>query len=186
MPSDIHESFAAAAASPSRPLDLDRVVRRGRGGRVVQAVVVAGAAALLAAAGMFYTSRAGFSGGDNKNETASGCEIREAFENADVAIYLKQSATRGNRNSIERYLARRTDVRYFTYVSRREAYRRFEEAYPEMASDLGERALPASFKVEVGARGSIDTLVEEVRHFEGVDAVASPPRRPETGDDECE
>lgn len=164
----IRERLEEAAASPSHPLDVEWIRRRGLWRRGIQGVVTGGLALALILVG----SLAGAFDQEGEPRPAGECEVGRR----ELAVYLKPFASDSDVAAIASYLAGREGVRRVTYVSKDQALAEFIEQYPDAQyGSIPQDALPASFRVEIEGLGAT-TFVEDLSWFQAVDAVrVSPP-----------
>jgi cell division transport system permease protein len=92
----------------------------------------------------------------------------------EVSIFLRDDATQGEIQSLEREIAQMNEVENVTFVSKQDAYEEFKETYesqPEFYESLPEDALPASLRVELTDANFAETVSARVRGAPGVDDV---------------
>jgi cell division transport system permease protein len=92
----------------------------------------------------------------------------------EVSIFLRDDATQGEIQSLEREIAQMNEVENVTFVSKQDAYEEFKATYesqPEFYESLPEDALPASLRVELTDANFAETVSARVRGAPGVDDV---------------
>lgn len=186
MPSTPGEVLKRAAAVPSRSLDLDTALRRGRARRsLIVAVGTVALAAIVAAGAAVYPSVREALDDGAPQPPASACEPTTSQM---VSAFLADDATGADVDAVRAYLVERDGVASHTYVSRRQAFAEFKEVYkdqPEFWAELPPRALPASFRITLEEDAPTETIMDELSEFDGVEQVAGPSAGMRDPDGEC-
>jgi cell division transport system permease protein len=92
----------------------------------------------------------------------------------EVSIFLRDDATQGEIQSLEREIAQMDEVDNVTFVSKQDAYEEFKQTYesrPEFYESLPEDALPASLRVDLTDANFAETVSARVEGAPGVDDV---------------
>ena len=92
----------------------------------------------------------------------------------EVSIFLRDDATQGEIQSLEREIAQMNEVDNVTFVSKQDAYEEFKQTYesrPEFYESLPEDALPASLRVDLTDANFAETVSARVEGAPGVDDV---------------
>jgi hypothetical protein len=129
----------SAAASPSRPLDAQALVRQGA--RLRRARFAAAAAGLAVAVGGASASF-GLLGAGRGEGPGPAAPLDCSGEELTVSIYLHEYASEGAVAAFERELRENPDVVTVEHVSEK-------EALEELASTLSPETIPASLRVRV-------------------------------------
>jgi cell division transport system permease protein len=92
----------------------------------------------------------------------------------EVSIFLRDDATQGEIQSLEREIAQMDEVENVTFVSKQDAYEEFKKTYesrPEFYESLPEDALPASLRVDLTDANFAEIVSARVEGAPGVDDV---------------
>jgi hypothetical protein len=102
-----------------------------------------------------------------------------------INVFLERTVDDSARVAVEQQLRATPGVRDVAFVTRQEAYERFQELYkdnPDLLNTVKPESLPESFQVTIADGACSEAYDQPLRQVAGVDDVAfSPAGRPEVG-----
>lgn len=179
---DVKRMLEAAAAGPSRPLDVPGLVNAGARMRRARFAAVAAGVAIVVAGASATFGLPGLPGfrGDDRPRPASGEGIcRRAIKEypfLHMSVFLRDDATRAEIESLRDALSASPDVDDVTYLSKKDVYREFKRLYvdqPELREAIPPDALPATFRITAVGEDAIERIEATVIGAPGVDEVRS-------------
>src|SRR5674536_224624 len=94
---------------------------------------------------------------DNLNQGATRLKNRVMIE-----VFLKDEATPGAVQALERKIQGMPDVKRYKYISKEEALRRFRERFGErIVANLPINPLPASYEIQVKNADKVDVVAQQ-------------------------
>ena len=97
------------------------------------------------------------------------------FEQIEVSVFLQDSMSEDQRESLERDLQSNPVVDEVIYESKQEAYEHFQELFaedPELLAAVTPEVLPASFRVSLVDPQQFDVIASQYANYPGVDEVS--------------
>ena len=95
-------------------------------------------------------------------------------EKVQVAVFLEDTISDGDRNRLENMLRQMPEVQSVTYESKQEAFQRFKEIFkgqPAITNNVTADAIPASFEVKLKDPSKFDVVAARLNGQPGIESI---------------